>query len=642
MDNSNKAQGFYEEIIAEPIDIKALMAGVSKATKSKAEKNQKLSKKVLKDREKTAKDYTEFRAKQIKVAQQNTEDLNKQLEKAKQEEPKRQALVAKTTVSPQDLKKIQKCELLVRALEDAVRVTSSLSKTLSDILLEDVKGKLDNARESLQRLPSGAARKSLAKRVNLSKHAYTSLQALWKAEEKGLNEEDLQRRRDIAYARQDIASNEAKLKIAREKGKRADIDKYGAALESAKKDLAEAGKSGFRKKAESLIGASRDHNGVIGLRRAAMLALSAVGAHVGSGLRSVASLPGKGYDRGVEALIQRFENSPVMVKSIKTVDKGLRVIGTVLKTTGTETLKWIGKHLSSLARGIWSFIKSPFTGRGGGFDLQDLLGLAVLGPGLIAPLLEGIDKELTERYGEHYIKDFFSGVWATAKDYLTDSLKSFFSGLFNKVTDAATDALKAAEDAIRGTGIETTTAEYVGNPVNPSTAKTPMERARLVGADANFNSRLLAAANDYDGNPNPQWKQDDHKKITEMLSTPATVEAATKQRLDDLGFNTVNLSVRAGSTKFGRPAPAATPAPVDTRPKRRGALNRAPYVAGGGSEPPMESPPVTATPKAQTPTGPVSQAPGNSINSSGGYTVGMIPNNAAPDSLYAYNLGMIG
>ncbi len=631
---NKKAQQHYKEIAKEGLDLAQVMRNVSKATKVKHEKNQKLKKKQVQRQEVLATKIVEAEAEQLHQVEAELDSIEIPTPTPKRDDPGR----------------IAKVEKAMAELDSQIRLTLSIAPNVSDVLIDDLEEALDSAREAVRMLQSSSVRSGFLKRVAAAKITVKKISNLWDQQKASLSEEELQRRREIGNAAQDVADYQAKLKAAQAKGKSKDAKKYKDLLLGAETELKDAKRSVFAKRALALI--ARDDNNVVELRGTVKLALKVLGASIAekahAGMSKVGAVPGRAYNKGVEALISRFESSPVMVKSIKQVDSGLRAVGNAVKLTGKETLKWINKHLSGLASKLWSFLKSPFSGGGGGFGMSDLLGLAVLGPSVIKPLLEGIDKALSEKYGEHYIQNFFSGVWDSAKTFVSDQIKVFIdwiSDIFKSPIDAIKNFFKPSDKA-------TTAAEYQGKPVAPTTAKTRGGQARLLSAGANVDGDLLAAANTYASGSTPQQKADAKAIILDLLKQPATVSAATKQRLDELGFSTTNLTVKAGTVPFTRGATGTRPISIGGG-AGRGSVNPAsasPVAAGSGSivvdgtQPPMDGDvtPVTATPKSPSPSaGPEATPMGGKSMGGGGATVGSIPVNVTPDSMYAMNLGVL-
>jgi len=574
-------QSLYDEVLKEGFDIRTLTAGVSAASKIKSQQNKKLGKKVLAKQSENASKAVNLDAKRLKAAALDARDKARRLEKA-----------AKNTAE----KNLTAASESMAALETALDVAVV---SLSAPTVVDATEKLGAARTAIQRLPVSPARKGLLQRLALAKASHKALVQTWLKEKARLDKVATQR---LLLLRQRYLKD----------GK--------------------VGKTPLQIRAEALRG-SPPASDSGGLWRGAKLGLKAIGASFHAGKGVTHQNDGRmSLTQSMSSLISRFENKPIMASSIKAVDKSLRYIGREIHGTGADTMKWVNKHLTGLARSVKSFIMSPFTGGGSrGLDASDLLGLAVLGPSLIAPLIAGIDKVLSERYGDSYISDFFTKAWKSSKEFISDQIKGFFSKLFGGGGSGKEEIISQSPS----TKNERPAGDREVVLLNAAKVLTDPKSTAVAKADA---TAVLDSA----------LKNTNGKTIL--------VNASTKYLLEELGYPTTNVQVRKNTPDVTTPADKPTSVTPKLKPIKKSESFWSNLSDWAMSSPtsrlvkPGEASAVDATPKGPTVATPkpaepakpaASPASGGKAAGAGGLSVSMIPTSTVPDSMYAYNLGML-
>lgn len=593
-ENANrKAQTQYADVTTAKLDMKSLMVDVARANERKQTANKRLDKKTLRVNRATEKKQVELATARAKAAAQDARAKASRFVKLEHSLKKS---VPDEPTQPHVVKANRKLD----ELEGKVTEALALGDSLSERVIKDVGHALTQAKASIQLVTKISLRAALLIRLGSSTKSYRKLLKVWNSLGRSREAPESSPRRPTTFVQRAVTLGK------------------------------------------------RTAQAVTQPRKTVRLALASIGSSVkakASGLKQTA------LGKSMASLASKFENSPILIKSIRNVDKSLRAIGSAVKMNGSDTLKWVGKQLSGLSRKLWGFMKAPFSSSRG-FDLNDLMGLAVLGPSLLAPLLSGIDRALQEKYGEHYIKAFFSGVWSSAKAYVTEQISTFIdwvSGIFKPAIDAVKHYFEPVYDKVVNF--------FRPGPVNPA---APTKVPSLASGPAQMftpkaDEKLLTLANQYSAKSAKNTDTHDEAQaastkvqIEQLLTKKLEVTAGTKQRLDALGFNTTNLVVTPTKSKpVSISSTKAQNSSVSSVSNSSATMAGSTYTGGSvtvnGNHEPMDGSvaPVIATPKSNAVTTPESSPAGNAATTLGGLRVGSIPVNVTSESMYALNLGVL-
>lgn len=325
-------------------------------------------------------------------------------------------------------------------------------------------------------------------------------------------------------------------------------------------------------------------------------------------------------------------SGPVVVKTLKSIAAGTVATGKAVKDATTSTFKWLGKRMSSMVSTLGRFLRAPFGG-GAGDTLSSLFGFAALAATIIKPMIDGIDAELTRRYGDKYIQDFIGSIWSKSWSYLVNQIKRFL-GIDDESTAKRQEAeakRQAANRSAADTAQKKTVDQYkTENGYKPLTQNDP----NALAAKLAYYKKARPGAGKTASKTNIQNYLDD-----EATSIPAPLAAELQKE----GFR-VPPALIVGS-KSAPPSPVSSGSEVNSVRKIDLGITSSPVTVGSSSpvNAPMESSaPVTAQPPAAAPSsggGPVKSA-GEQHSALSALGARQIPTYASSDSLQVFNLGV--
>jgi len=381
---------------------------------------------------------------------------------------------------------------------------------------------------------------------------------------------------------------------------------------------------------------SRDEKGVIQLRKSFGLAASMVGHKLAAGggkakeflKDKTVGAAGRGYDAAFKFMERQAAGNVKVVAAIRKVDKTLRATGSAVAAVGKNTLAWVTSKFGSMFSSMWRFLKRPL----GGEDMfQKLLGLAILGPTLLAPILEGIVSELNKEFGDDWFKGIANKLWDKTKSYLLDAVKGLLG--IGKPGPNMAEAPPAATMS-RQANVETRLLYKAQKGTEPIIPIKAGGAAKPQSPEQEIATHLDA----YDHSWFGFTKNIQKDTITKLIaSNPGlTINAPLYARLKAAGFNVSSLQTPGATTA----SPSATAAGVSTASRPTATT---PSVTDAPAQPPMESAaPVTAqAPAAVTKqdTTATNAPAGRGI--APGLAVGQIPTTMTGDGLNVHNLGMM-
>jgi len=330
-------------------------------------------------------------------------------------------------------------------------------------------------------------------------------------------------------------------------------------------------------------------------------------APVGRGIGRVAGVGG--------AMMQRIQQSaPYQVGGYfaRRISDTAGLAAQLGRATGAkahDVYKWLGEQVKSMKYSLMSFLhRARSAASGAGRGAESLLGMGVIMSQLLAPLLSGIDKALTEKFGEHYIRDFIDSAITTVKDAIVGKLKDLGEGVWEWVKEKA-DAIWS--DIKRRFGPEpVVTKEEVKSSIEKARVELQKTNPKKMGAqealrqrDVDAYLRVLA-----DPKEDAATKESARQAIQGHIDAGVKLNTNTVSQLKKYNFDTSKLTVN-------QPAPTASQAPMEAAP-------------------PAAKKPVPTSSSA----GPVSDASGNTTG--GGLTASNIPNHAGPEGLLIVNAGV--
>jgi hypothetical protein len=166
----------------------------------------------------------------------------------------------------------------------------------------------------------------------------------------------------------------------------------------------------------------------------------AVGGMVKNVTNSVVMTPARKIGEFVAAALSRKSN-------VDKKKKGTEKDRDERKLVVPNAFKWLGKQLKSITGGLFRFLRRSPERVGDmastlGEWMAKLAGFGAIGALFVKPLLEGVDKALTDVFGENYVTDFIKYLWDKGWTFLYDQVSGFFASLFKD-----TAAKKAQETA---------------------------------------------------------------------------------------------------------------------------------------------------------------------------------------------------
>lgn len=220
-----------------------------------------------------------------------------------------------------------------------------------------------------------------------------------------------------------IASARRRLREARLALAKAKLTKEQIAAR--KKAATDRARPKFATRAAMFFDENRDENGAIDISRSLGRGFSFVGHKIGKNVNAGASyvggLPGRGINYGWTKVISGMRavagDNELARKAITGLDRSVRFVGTAVKATSKESLKWVASKFQAIGSTVMRTLRGiNMSGVKSFFDWALIL------PLIVAPMLKGINSELEQQFGEHYITDFLKKTWDTTKDAITDKV----------------------------------------------------------------------------------------------------------------------------------------------------------------------------------------------------------------------------
>jgi hypothetical protein len=366
------------------------------------------------------------------------------------------------------------------------------------------------------------------------------------------------------------------------------------------------------------------------------------------GKRATSSVaPAVGHVMGAGAV----STASTTVKSIAKVSDGLRFIGRAIQQNGVDTLKWVGRKLSDLTSrvmGLFRSAKNFLTGGGA----ADMLSMGAIALGILPSIVEGLVKELKERFGENFVMGFISEKWEATKKYVSEFLSDFIDkavtmikelpGKLKELGGKAWDATKEGASKVWDANKKIATGAWnwlTGKDDKKSETKAP---AKNEGPQDQFD-RLVK---EYDAAKTQAQKDEIANKMIQLvnatpsLKTETRVINAMKSRGININTKVNNATNTTTSTANANVAPSTSGGSTTTVSAPTSNTNVS------VTPPPTETKPVTAEkpvpPPGVTSNGAMDDSGGATSTLSGGLTNASVPNNAANETLTFMNIASMG
>lgn len=413
---------------------------------------------------------------------------------------------------------------------------------------------------------------------------------------------------------------------------------------------------------------------------------------------------------GTKGIVGRAGNSFKVARGmVKRTGDGIRNKLTATKNAAANTLIGRGvvglssalvkftKKTSGFFGGMMTLARKPLNLLGGGgiFDMIGKgIGLAMLAATVLAPIVQGIDKALTQNFGPDYVKAAIKKVWDASWSFLVDQVKKFLG------IDAQEQAAKRDDWEKRGTGIvpgSKESADQVKAEKDLQAARAAQKEAPSTENAAKVDAATAAASKQYSIGINSsitdrvayiKGKMEDRRSTNPLRGLLGSIGAvnnnmqSVKDKLSKIDPGDVTKETRARlepilneAEILGSPEEKATAREIRAllaRPKGSGAATisktteskvagstaspagapssaAAPAFVNGGSvkvapagEPMETAGGVTAEqppPPQEKPQASSGGSRGGHV--AGGYTASSVPNNAVADGLLLLNAGVL-
>lgn len=414
---------------------------------------------------------------------------------------------------------------------------------------------------------------------------------------------------------------------------------------------------------------------------------------------------------GNKGIVGRAGNSFKVARGmVKRTGDGIRNKLTATKNAAANTL--IGRGVMGLSSALVKFTKKTsgffggmmtlarkplnLLGGGGIFDMIGKgIGLAMLAATVLAPIVQGIDAALTEKFGPDYVKAAIKKVWNASWSFLVDEVKKFLGistaaqvekeqagrdryqatiGGPNqdkqaKLENVRNDAQKAYDkdpskenaeklDAATKASSQTFITD-VNNEMATLTTRVQgqLENRRstnpimgLVGKSMDFTMTASILKTRLQGVSNEDLSEDNRKRLVkildevDMLGSPEEQASAKELRalLNSKRTPGVPSQIKpvgsagaaqsVGAPSAGAPSSAAAPTFVNGGSVKVAPAGEPMETAGGVTA--EQPPPPQEKPQA-------SSGGSRGGHVAGGYTASSVPNNAVADGLLLLNAGVL-
>lgn len=615
-DMQKRAQDEYDSVdsSASP-DLKSLINGVKSAQGKKDQQQKRLSKKQLQNQKKTL-DAEYAAAKKKEALADAAAKVDEEIQKEELEliEAEKRDLDVKRKDIPKK-----------KAKQKAVSKLNDLLTNLGDAI--------DRKNANLQAV--------LPKDVLKLKTAFTEAFAAWQKAKSKANDPD----KDQLAAAEKQGSIDEMMKafkksidfldqVSKRNQKRMDAQKELQGKQHQSLDLKNLDYSKiYESRLSKFLNLGKDKEGNISLSKSMKTAASIFGRSLKDKASNLA--PSALYNNGVQWALSKAGNNKGAVSAIMAVDKSIRVLGSTVKGVGSASMEWLQKGMSSM----FGFLKKRWGQLGSGSSeagsLGKLVGWAALLSSLILPLLKGINKELSDRFGPDYVSKFLTGMWATAKDWIVKSIKEFLFGS-DKAKSSETPQAKKDISAYSEAPSNTKANKEFGSGFFGRQAS--LAKNSLLNDDRQSEVLLNNALDDYNRATDPVVKLKARNYVEMVIATKPNlvVGYGTYQALKKSGFNAPSITHR-NIIPIGGPAQVpksgAVSVPGTTSP---GAISVGAPIASKPSSAVVTMPP----PKQGSDTTSIKPG-GKSAPTAGALGASQIPNQGVGDGIGAFNAGLL-
>jgi hypothetical protein len=342
------------------------------------------------------------------------------------------------------------------------------------------------------------------------------------------------------------------------------------------------------------------------------------------------------------------------VQSISKIGPGLKQIGKSIKENGTNTLKWVGRKLSDLTRGLMGMFRSAKNMLAANGP-EDWAALAAIGVGILPSIVEGLLGELKKRFGEDFVIGFIKEKWESTKNTVTQWLGEFIDkalelirALPEQIAKGASSLWDKTKEGASSVWNKGTSAVKNLFNTEDSTEVKPLKKSN--GASAIDKLGGLLADHSQPGITEAR-KADVERKIRDLVvSSPSLYnDARIIANLEKRGIKIdTKLSQMTNNTSTTTVNPKSS---TSNSTSVSGVAPGSPVSSGGGnavttSPPASEAspPPVVAQPPAPEPDAADGSGDAGKTGrqTGGGLNNASVPDNAAPDTLFFMNLASMG
>ncbi len=352
---------------------------------------------------------------------------------------------------------------------------------------------------------------------------------------------------------------------------------------------------------------------------------------LGSAPSRIASAAGTQVGRAANYI--QSPNSPVLVRALNSIAKGTVATGRAVQQAGKDSMSWLGKRMSSLSRMFSRFFSGGGVSEGFGM-LGKLLGGGVFLGAVLKPILDGIDGELSKRFGDSYVQDFITGLWTKAWGYLVGQIKGFLG-----ITEAS-NPIGQAGDA-HDVSAESKSIMDAATPAQPLTKEQTVAKEKALEAYRAELDKGSFLQKYYQIGLTPTQKAAKERYEASLkgeLNVNATTSSTTSASSSTTATSAPASTSSSSSSSTATPTATGRSSPVSTASPGPATVKASPVT------PPMEGPksvPAPAPRAAPVPTQTGSAAP-PSNPSTGSLGAGQVPTYASSESLHLMSIGVFG